>query len=117
MPPESKPIFPKGTGAHVASIVLPNKHWRTFVHHTDNQIHQLILSASNDLTYTDTLVCGPDPMVNSPIAAISWGNNVGHLYAFIGWGAYEHCRFACSILLLIAKCKRCFGTITTILRL
>jgi hypothetical protein len=103
MAPESKPIFPGGTGTHVASIVLPNKHWRTFVHTADNQIHQLILSGPDDLTYTDTLVDGPIPMVNSPVAAISSGTNVSHLYVFTGWGVHEHLQIR--LFYFTADCK------------
>jgi len=56
-------------------IVTPGSQWRTFVHYTDNRIHQLVLYDPNSLTYTDSLVGGPTAKPDSPVAAITWGSN------------------------------------------
>ncbi|OJA17978.1 hypothetical protein AZE42_08946 [Rhizopogon vesiculosus] len=74
----SKAIFPPGTVAgHMSEIVQTGSQWRTFVHCSDNKIHQLVRDA-NALDYQNNVVPGPIPMRNSPVAVICWGVEVLH---------------------------------------
>ncbi|OJA09191.1 hypothetical protein AZE42_00701 [Rhizopogon vesiculosus] len=70
------PHFPVGASA----VVALNSQWRTFAHYSDNRIHQLVLYDPKTLVYADSLVGGPTPMPNSPVAAITWGSTLRVYY-------------------------------------
>jgi hypothetical protein len=71
----SNPIFPYGDSSYIALVSLAG-FWRPFVHHGDNLIHQLLPANVFDFdSFSDSLVGGPTPMPNSPIAVVSWGVN------------------------------------------
>ncbi|OAX31659.1 hypothetical protein K503DRAFT_60467 [Rhizopogon vinicolor AM-OR11-026] len=78
----SNAIFPPGTVAgHMSEIVQTGSLWRTFVHCSDNKIHQLVRGV-NALDYQNNVVPGPTPMLNSPVAVICWGVKVLHTHIF-----------------------------------
>jgi hypothetical protein len=108
-------IFTPGTVAGpMSSIVETGSIWSTFVHSSDNRIHQLNMSNPNALDYTDLVVGGPTPMCNSPVAAVSWG--IYTLQASVSSCAYPNrgisrtCRLVCTTSRTRSKSKRCGGT-------